>query len=370
MSGGYASSSELLAKQAELKKAQSDYDALRTIYTPQTVFTKNPGINAISNITPPPGVEPGEDFGEYWKAIKDNSATKTADTCNTAAANDTRLFKTVVYTGISGSNLSNGWDKQCYGLIHNADDSALNMSNVGNGYVTSTTPNGYTKLGITSPSDSTHIYEASQLYDLEKKINQLSHDIFILAPSAIDKSLNTLKDGIRDSETINTKIVDYMNTGAGDISANNIKILEKQNRIKLYDDINSQIQLKGHKYRFFIYFFIALVAVIAALSYVSDLSLKEQFEYLSKFLEGSWWAKWYVVTFVILLLILSSFGWDMRGNIMTVIRYITDPQFWIGELWWIGVTFLLLIVIFLYTSFKSFFMSITPESMKGVDNFD
>ena len=161
-----------------------------------------------------------------------------------------------------------------------------------------------------------------------------------------------------------------MNTGSSDISANNIKILEKQNRIKVYDDINSQIYLKAHKYRFFIYFFIALGAVIAALLYASDLSLKEQLEYLSKFLEGSWWAKWYVVTFVILFLILSSFGWDMRGNIMTVIRYITDPQFWTGELWWIGVTFLLLIVIFLYTSFKSFFMSITPESMKAIADFD
>lgn len=370
MSGGYASSSALLAKQAELKKAQSDYDALRANYTPQTVFTKNPGINAISNITPPPGVEPGEDFGEYWKAIKDNSATKTADTCNTAAATDTRLFKTVVYTGDIGSNLSKGWDQQCYGLIYNADDSALNMSNVGNGYVTSTTPNGYTKLGITGPSDTTHIYEASQLSDLEKKINQLSRDIFILAPSAIDKSLSTLTTGAATSAEINTKINNYMNTGASDISANNLKILEKQNRIKIYDDINSQIQLKAHKYRFFIYFFVALATVIAALSYASDLSLKEQLEYLSKLLEGSWWAKWYVVTFVILLLILSSFGWDMRGNIMTVIRYITDPQFWVGELWWIGVTFLLLIVIFVYTSFKTFFMSITPESMKGLDNFD
>lgn len=370
MSGGYASSSELLAKQAELKKAQAAYDALRTTYTPQTVFTKNSGINAISNITPPPGIEPGEDFGQFWKAIKDRSTTKSADTCNTAAANDTRLFKTVVYTGNSGSNLSKGWDQQCYGLIHNADDSALNMTNTANGYVTSTTSNGYTKLGIASPSDSTHIYEASQLYDLEKKINQLSHDIFILAPSAIDSSLSKLKDGIRDSETINAKINDYMNTGAGDISANNMKILEKQNRIKIYDDINSQIHLKAHKYRFFIYFFVALAAVIAALSYASNLSLSEQIDSLFQLLQGSWWAKWYIVTFVILLLILSSFGWDMRGNIMTVIRYITDPQFWFGELWWIGVTFLLLIVIFIYTSFKSFFKSITPASMEGFGDFD
>jgi hypothetical protein len=370
MSGGYASSSELLAKQAELKKAQADYDALRTKYTPQTVFTRNRDINAISNITPPPGIEPGEDFGEFWKAIKDRSATKTADTCNTAAANDTRLFKTVVYTGNTGTNISKGWDQQCYGLIHNADDSAVNMTNPGNGYVTSTTPNGYTKLGISSPSDSTNIYEASQLYDLEKKINQLSRDIFILAPSAIDKSLTTLKDGISESETINTKINAYMNTGAGDISANNMKILEKQNRIKIYDDINSQIHLKAYKYRFFIYFFVAFAAVIAALSYASDLSLNEQFESIVKLLEGSWWSKWYVVTFVILLLILSSFGWDMRGNIMTVFRYITDPQFWTGELWWIGVTFLLLIVIFVYTSFKSFFKSITPESMKEIADFD
>jgi hypothetical protein len=45
----------------------------------------------------------------------------------------------------------------------------------------------------------------------------------------------------------------------------------------------------------------------------------------------------------------------MKGNILMVIRYISDPEFWTGQLWWVGVTFLMLIIIFFYASFKSFF---------------
>jgi hypothetical protein len=50
---------------------------------------------------------------------------------------------------------------------------------------------------------------------------------------------------------------------------------------------------------------------------------------------------------------------------MMVIRYITDPDFWTGQLWWVGVTFLLLIVIFLHATFKSFFMDF-ETGMKGI----
>ena len=369
MSGGYASSSQLLSKQAELKRAQAEYDTLRKTYTPnlRSNFTDVTDINAISNVNPPPGISPGEDFGEYWKAIIDNKSVKSIDTCIAAAVNDTRLFKTVVYTG--NANLSTDWNKKCYGLIYNAPNDASNTSNRGDGYITSTpTSNsgGYTKTGITGSSDVTNIEKASQLYDLEKKINQLIRDILILAPSAIDASLNELKNGAANASVVNTRINNYMNTGATDISANQLKIEKTQNKINLYDDINSQIQLKAYKYRFFIYFVVALVLVVGLLSYFSKLSLMEQIQYILKFVDGTWWANWYVVTFVIVLLILSSFGWDMRGNIMMIVRYITDPQFWTGELWWIGITFLLLIVIYFYSAFKSFFISISP-SLEGID---
>jgi len=41
---------------------------------------------------------------------------------------------------------------------------------------------------------------------------------------------------------------------------------------------------------------------------------------------------------------------------LMIIRYVTNPDFWTGQLWWVGVTFLMLIMIFFYASFKSFFM--------------
>jgi hypothetical protein len=370
MSGGFASSSQLLSKQAELKRAQADYETLRKTYPAniRSNFTDVSNINAISNVNPPPGISPGEDFGEYWKAIIDNKTVKTVDTCITAAVNDPRLFKTVVYTG--NSNLSTDWNKKCYGLIYNAPNDASNTTNRADGYITSTptsSSGGYTKTGISSSSDVTNIENASRLYDLEKKINQLTRDIIIIAPSAIDASFNILKTGAADSNEINNRINNYMNTGATDISANQLKMEKTQNNINIYDDINSQIQLKTHKYRFFIYFVIALALVVGLLSYLSKLSLMEQIQYILKFLEGKWWASWYVVTFVIVLLILSSFGWDMRGNIMMIVRYLTDPKFWTGELWWIGITFLLLIVIYFYSAFKSLFISIS-SSLEGLDS--
>jgi hypothetical protein len=109
-----------------------------------------------------------------------------------------------------------------------------------------------------------------------------------------------------------------------------------------------------------------LLLVIGLLSYLSNLTITEQIESITSLIKGTWWANWSVVTFVIVLLILSSFGWDMRGNIMMIYRYITDIRFWTGELWWIGITFLLLIVIYLYRTFKTFFTSITPDSMKDL----
>jgi hypothetical protein len=57
----------------------------------------------------------------------------------------------------------------------------------------------------------------------------------------------------------------------------------------------------------------------------------------------------------------------MKGNILMVIRYITDPQFWTGQLWWVGITFLLLVIIFLHATFKSFFTEIDAglKSIQG-----
>lgn len=38
-----------------------------------------------------------------------------------------------------------------------------------------------------------------------------------------------------------------------------------------------------------------------------------------------------------------------------IIRYVSDLEFWTGQLWWVGVTFLMLVIILCYAMFKSFF---------------
>jgi hypothetical protein len=362
MSGGYASSSVLLQKQAELKIAQAEYDRIIVLHQPQTA-TGTPGVgNAMSNNNgPPPGIAPGEDFGQYWKAIKDTTpiATKTADTCETAASYDSRLFRKIVYTGVG--NLSSGWDKQCYGLIYNAPaDTEYSNSNPSY-YKTITPVGGYTKLGIDTPSG---IAEAAKISDLEKKINGLVYDIVQLAPKATDSALSNLKNLATDISDIHVQIAKYMNDGAMDISNNKFKINQNQNRINVYDEINSQVELKVNKSKFAFYFFMSIILIILLLSYVSPLPLKEQIAILIEILSVKWWTGWGVITFVTILLIISSFGWDMRGNIAMVFRYITDSKFWSGELWWIGISLLVLIIVYLYTSFKQFFTAITPSSME------
>ena len=364
MSGGYASSSILLQKQADLKIAQAEYDRITALHKPQTsAATSTKTGNAMTNMDgPPPGIEPGDDYGQYWKAIKDTNsiANKTAGTCQTAAANDLRLFQKIVYTGDTG-NLSSGWNKQCYGLIYNAPADAVYPNSKPDYYTTITPNGGYTKLGIDTPSG---IEEAAKIYDLDKKIKGLVYDIVQLAPKATDSALDKLKDAVKDSADINAQIVNYMNTNVMDISRNNFNINQKQSRINVYDEINSQIELKASRYKIILYFICGLILIISLLSYASPLSLNEQIEILMKMFVVKWWTGWGVLIVVTILLIVASFGWDMKSNILMVYRNITDTTFWTGELWWIGITFLLLIVIYLYTSFKQFFTEITPSSIE------
>lgn len=374
---GFARSSRLLEKQSELKIALAEYEQLKTTYTPNVVITATPNYtnistpnnkNAISNVNPPPGISPGEDFGQYWKSIRDNTpdGSKSIQTCINSASYDPRVFKTVVYTG--NDNTSTDWNKKCYALLYNAPSDAVYNTDA-SGYTTSTPNLGYTKLGIANadiPTKNQNEEKAAKIFDLENRINLLTQDIIAIAPSAIGTSLSELTKGVTAASEINERINNFMKTGAVDICNNLITIEKRQNRINVYDDINSQIHLKIHKYRFFIYFIIALLLVIGLLSYLSNLTITEQIQSITSLIKGTWWANWSVVTFVIVLLILSSFGWDMRGNIMMIFRYITDIRFWTGELWWIGITFLLLLVIYLYRTFKTFFTSITPDSMNNL----
>lgn len=362
----YSDSSQLLIKQAELKTLQQKYDSYtNTVNGPYqniaSASTNTPNKNAISTTTPPPGISPGEDFGEYWKFV--SSGAPTAAECWTSASRDERIFQKVVYTGDdTGTNKGDAtWNKQCYGLIWNAPPEASEITDA-SGYATMVSNTGftdsdriartYTKSGITSVEK---LNEATQIAGLKSNIDKLVEEISFIAGSSINNELSTLSQTSVDQKNVIQKINQYMNSSSTEI-ADNYKIIDQRKNLNnIYEDINKQITLTSRKYKFVLYFLIGLVIIISYMSYVSNLTILEQFSEVSKYVALGWWTNWGVIVFVVVLLILSSFGWDMKGNIMMILRYISDPEFWTGKMWWVGVSFLFLIIIFLHASFKSFF---------------
>jgi len=360
----YSDSSQLLNKQAELKALQTKYDTYIGSYRPVASTSTTPlptNTNAISTTNPPPGIRAGEDFGEYWKFV--SSGATDAPACWTNAARDPRVFQKVVYTGVGNATstaTNNGdatWNQQCYGLVWNAPREASYTTNAP-GYSTMASSSGsvngiyYTKSGITTTED---LNKASEVADLKARIDTLTEDIAIIASSSINSELRDLSQTSSDQKTVIQKINQYMNSSASEIEAGNSIIDKRKNINNIYEDINKQITLNTRKYKFVFYFIIGIVAIISYMSYVSKLTIIEQIGEVSKYVSLGWWTNWGVITFVVILLILSSFGWDMKGNILMIWRYITDPDFWTGQMWWVGVSFLFLIVIFFHASFKSFF---------------
>lgn len=431
----YSDSSQLLNKQAELKTLQAKYDSYITKYTAIASTSTTPlpnNINAISRTNPPSGVRPGEDFGEYWKFV--SSGATDASFCWSAAARDPRVFQKVVYTGADGATstaTNNGdatWNKQCYGLVWNAPREASYTTNAP-GYSTMTGSNAsgignvyYTKSGITTPMA---LNEASEIADLKSRIDALIEEIALIANSSINSELSALSQTSGDQKTMIQKINQYMNSSTQQIDASNNIIEQRKNMNNVYEDINKQITLNSRKFKFVFYCLIGVIIIISYLVYVSKsiinpatvvaslvglvfiimyllYALKNTTEpttavstligmifiityllYVSKIIvdpdaavsiavSWGWWFNWGIITFVVALLILSSFGWDMRGNIMMIWRYISDPDFWTGQFWWVGVTVLFLVVIFLHASFKSFFSPAfsSLEKMGGGDDDD
>jgi hypothetical protein len=353
----YSDESQLLSKQAELKSLQAKYNGYIGKYTKVAATSTTPlpnDKNAISTTNPPPGIPPGEDFGNYWKFVSSGAATP-AD-CWSSATVDPRVFKKVVYTGTTNTDLK--WNKQCYGLIWDAPaEASYNTDATGYSTMAGSSASGigteyYTKTGITTPDA---LSEATQIADLKSRIDGLVEEIAIIAGSSINNELSTLSQTSSDQKALIQQINQYMNEGSTNIADNYAMIDQRKNMNNVYEDINKQITLKSRKYKFVFYFLIGLVIIISYMSYVSKLTLMEQIATLSNWVTWGWWTNWGIITFVAVLLILSSFGWDMKGNIMMIWRYISDPDFWTGQMWWVGVSFLFLIVIFLHASFKSFF---------------
>jgi hypothetical protein len=152
-----------------------------------------------------------------------------------------------------------------------------------------------------------------------------------------------------------------MNESVSGIDASYKTIEKRKEMNNVYAEINEQTTLRARKYKFIFYIVVVISLIIGYASYTSKLSLLEQIDTIKNYVGWGWWTNWWVITIVVVVFILSSFGWDMKGNILMVIRYLTDPEFWTGQLWWVGVTFLLLLLIFFYATFKSFFMSFDAE---------
>ena len=388
--------SRLLTKMAELKSLTGEYKILTGTYKPATSltvsgtpdpttgntdkYTIKPNINAISSTATPLVVRPGADYKEYWKYVgevkgTDNALFPKSQECWNMAARDPRLFKAVVYTGNSTSLSSNPgqseWNNRCYGLMWDAAGADVSYNTKSTGYSTmvGNGPNGvYTKLGIKAaqPRDETsNIAAASKLYDIELRVNSLVQEIAALSDAGINKELNDLVGSASDSRTLIEKINHYMNTNVDGISKNYELTDKRKEMNNVYSEINDQTTLRARKYQFIFYIVIAISIIIGYASYTSKLPIIDQIDALKNYVPLGWWTNWWIITIVVIVFILSSFGWDMKGNILMVIRYLSDPEFWTGQLWWVGVTFFLLLVIFLYASFKSFFVEF-DAGMKGI----
>lgn len=392
--------SRLMTKMEELKSISLDYQRLNNDHKPAystqqgdvytDIFTITPGdnINAISNTKMPLVIRPGEDYGEFWKYIgkvtddttsgvdvdilRKNSARK----CWTLAATNPMVFKQVVYTGIGNTNQPE-WNNQCYGLVPDAPGSA-SYNTHSPGYVSmvgkDTTSNGiYTKLGIKNQNPATqknNLANAMRINDIQQRVNALTREIVAESDAGINNELNILTQSASDSKAIIGTMNNYMNDAAGEIGSN-YKLSDKRKELgNLYTEINEQTTLRTRKYQFILYTVIAISIIIGYGSYTSKISLLEQFEMVKNYFSWGWWRYWFITTTVVLIFIVSSFGFDVKGHIMTAIEYLSNPDFWTGQLWWVGISFLLLIIIFFYATFKSFFSGIGDGLTNTVEGND
>lgn len=381
--------SQLLTKMAELKELSATYSKYVNTYRPavsaviasdgSATFTQTPDKNAISTTVTPLAYRPGENYGEHWKYVGKITPTAGANNLNenslkcwNMAAKDPRVFKKVVYTGDSTLSSNPGqasWNNHCYGLAYDAPNSANTVSTDSAGYSIMVGKTGigsdkYTKLGIT---DAVTLNEATQLKSVQDRVNTLVEEIAQLSNAGTNTDLNDLIGSSADSSTLIQKINKYMNDGTTEISGHYEKGDKRKEMNDVYLEVNEKKTLYSRKYRYIFYIIVAICIIAGYASYSTELTVKEQLELLKGFQGFGWWGNWWVIAIVVILFILSSFGWDMKGNIMMVIRYITDPQFWTGQLWWVGITFLLLVIIFLHATFKSFFTEIDAglKSIQG-----
>ena len=318
--------SRFLTKMAELKAIQGEYNQLTmdvsgavstdTNYGDDTFdkYTLTPDKNPISNTKTPLVIAPGEDYADFWKYIgkitpvvssESDQPRKNAQKCWNLAANDPRLFKKVVYTGNTATNIGQPkWDNLCYGLVPDAPASASYDSNdstgyalmVGNGDGSAGKTNGiYTKLGI-NPSGANaatvnaNVAKASKLYDLQLRVNSLTQEITAESDVGINNELNTLVASAAGSNELISKINDYMNDAVGGITSDYNLVNKRKDMNNVYSEINEQTTLRARKYGFIFFIVITISIIIGYGSYTSKMSLLEQIGVLKNYVGWGWWS--------------------------------------------------------------------------------
>ena len=382
--------SRMLTKMAELKELEAEYKRIVGTYRPATsttekeTYNQTDNKNAMSNTATPLVTRPGDDHVKVWKYVGkiDPGTNPTLDSnsmkCWNLAANDTRLFKKVVYTGDSEFNSNPGqqeWNNRCYGLMYDASDNAA-FDTTSAGYTVMTGKTGtpatniYTKLGITNDKDLVNIAGAAKVREIQQRVNSLIKEIVEVSEAGINNDLNELVKSSTESNELIGQIHKYMNSNSQDINRMN-RLIEKRKRASsVYAEVNEQRTLFARKYRFIFYVFIAIFIIGGYALYTSKIPALEQLMQLKEYFQTGWWTRWWVITIVVLIFLLSSFGWDMKGNIMMVFRYISDPEFWTGQMWWLGVSFLLLLIVFFHATFKSFFVEFDASMKEVQDGLD
>jgi hypothetical protein len=305
--------------------------------------------NAISTTTPPIGT-PGTNIGTDWIFLgKHNNLSD----CQKAAIDNSGIFTKIVYINDNTPG-RDGWHKSCYG--NTVGGTSYNTSTGNLDYTTSIPPYGYTKLGVHDPSGNStktaaQIEKIRKLNELKAKIDAKNLEVSNLMKRIFGNTSLYLSSMSDPSSNVNpvfamnhqTKFLSDKLFGPGKGGYTELKNVRDENQsqtdnINVYDETNTQVGLNSRKFVYVLYAVIAIFFIFGLMFYTSDLTWDEMKEKFGGFLKGQWWSAWWVIVITIAAVLIGTVGWDAREAIKNVIRVITNPTYWLGDKWWIGVS--------------------------------
>jgi hypothetical protein len=333
-------------------------DASRNYYGYEKPMWENkPFTNAMSTTTPPLG-EAGKNLGTDWIYL---GTAESLPQCQEAAMKNENVFTKIVYINDNTPGRLQ-WNKSCYGNTVGGASYGTNTAPIE--YTTSIPPYGYTKLGINAGgSTADQLTKIKRMNQLRKKIDEKNAEVQSLMNSIFGNRMKYI-DSLRDPQsgkigtaTTANKLSSYLFDTNNGIYSKLSKARgsndETQDNINLYDEINSQVSVKSTQYRYVVVILIAFVMVSAILSIMSPLSLDEQIARIMEMFQARWWTKWWIVLLTVSIILFSSLGWSFRDNFIAFFRLVTNPEYWLGDKWWVGVAviFGLYFVYLYYTRF-------------------